>query len=157
MKYLLIFLIGLGFFSIKNNLPILQPIKQTDFKYISSSFGWRSHPIHGDSRFHNGIDIVPQKANTIVFATANGVIQNINYQADKAEGLSILMQHAFGFQTKYAHLQKILVQENESVKAGQAIGIIGATGNATGVHLHYEIRYEGVAVDPVEVRKRLAR
>ena len=153
MKYLISLLIGLGFFSIKNNLPILQPIKQSDFKYISSPFGWRSHPIHGNNRFHNGIDIVPKKTNTVVFATANGVAQGINQNAEKAEGLSILMQHRFGFQTKYAHLQNILVQENESIKAGQAIGIIGATGNATGVHLHYEIRYEGVAVDPVEVQR----
>ena len=137
------------------NLPILQPIQQADFKYISSPFGWREHPVHGDSKFHNGIDIATHTANAKIYATANGLIQKINTEDSRGEGLSILIQHKYDFQTKYAHLSQIMVEENEIVKAGQVIGIIGDTGNTTGRHLHYEIRYEGVCLDPQEIQKQL--
>lgn len=144
MLYFLLLLI------LQTNLPILSPIQKADFKYVSSPFGWRKHPIQGHWHFHKGIDIAPNKPKAKVFATANGTIQKIQF--DSSSGLSILIQHKSSFKTRYAHLSKILVQENQKVKAGQVIGIIGNTGQSTGEHLHYEVWLENVAIDPVQMQ-----
>jgi len=78
-----------------NQLPLLHPIRQTDFKYISSKYGWRIDPITQDSSFHEGIDIATISMNAAVYATADGIVETLDY--DKKRGLFIIINHAFGF------------------------------------------------------------
>ena len=135
--------------TLPNQLLLLHPIRQADFKYISSEYGWRIDPITKDSTFHQGIDIATNGTNTAVYATADGVIESLDY--DKKRGLFIIINHAFGFQTQYFHLGNFFIREGQSVKAGEKIGLIGNTGKSTATHLHYEVLFEGVAIDPLDL------
>jgi len=81
--------------TLPNQLPLLHPIRQADFKYISSKYGWRIDPITQDSNFHQGIDIATTNTNTAVYATADGIVETLDY--DKKRALFIIINHAFGF------------------------------------------------------------
>jgi len=129
--------------------PIVYPIKQKDFKYISSVYGWRQHPIHQKWHFHNGIDIVPKNSKAFVHSISKGIIIAINKNTLLAEGKSIRIKHINGLESKYAHLAFIHVQLGESIAAGQVIGQIGSTGQITGRHLHYELHYNNHSIDPL--------
>jgi len=107
---------------------------------INSDFGWRRY------RMHKGIDIDLEVGDTI-YAAFDGIvrIQKYNY---RGFGNYVMIRHYNGVETLYGHLSKSLVKPNESVTAGQAIGLGGNTGRSTGPHLHFEIRYKGQAMDP---------
>jgi len=141
-------------FNSHTELPTLQPLSNKDFKYISSKFGWRNHPIKNDYHFHAGIDIVAKNKQAPVYATADGYVTELDYSKEGL-GLFLVIDHSNDIQTVYAHLSDIKVLKGTYVKAGQMIGKIGTTGGSTSEHLHYEIRFEGVALDPFEVIKRL--
>ena len=94
---------------------------------------------------HQGIDIVVPRG-TPVRATADGVVKFSGRQRDY--GNIIVLDHGGGMETAYAHLDARLVTADEKVRQGQTIGKVGKTGNATGVHLHYEVRVNGCCVDP---------
>lgn len=136
--------------TLPNQLPLLHPVRQADFKYISSEYGWRIDPITKDSTFHKGIDIATIPSNAKVYATADGIIKTLDY--DKKRGLFIIINHAFGFQTQYFHLANFFIREGQSVKAGEKIGLVGNTGKSTATHLHYEVFFEGVAIDPLDLQ-----
>jgi len=138
--------------TLPNQLPLLHPIRQADFKYISSKYGWRIDPITKDSNFHQGIDIATTNANTTVYATADGIVETLDY--DKKRGLFIIINHAFGFQTQYYHLGNFFIREGQTVKAGKKIGLVGNTGKSTADHLHYEVLFEGVSIDPLDLQTR---
>jgi len=135
--------------TLPTQLPLLHPIRQADFKYISSKYGWRIDPITKDSTFHEGIDIATNGTNTTVYATADGIVESLDY--DKKRGLFIIINHAFGFQTQYYHLGNFFIREGQIVKAGEKIGLVGNTGKSTAVHLHYEVLFEGIAIDPLDL------
>lgn len=99
-----------------NQLPLLHPVRQADFKYISSEYGWRIDPVAQDSNFHEGIDIATISTNAAVYATADGIVRTLNY--DKKRGLFIIINHAFGFQTQYFHLDHFFIRTGQSVRAG---------------------------------------
>lgn len=124
-------------------IPSISPI--TDKYYISSEFGRRFHPLLFRYKFHNGIDLAAPK-DTKVYATATGTIiksgSNGNY------GNYILIQHKNGFETAYAHLSTIKVENGAMVKQGQVIGAVGSTGISTGNHLHYEIIKNKKRINP---------
>jgi murein DD-endopeptidase MepM/ murein hydrolase activator NlpD len=115
---------------------------------VSSAFGWRSDPFHGQRRFHGGIDIaaaygreVPTAApGRVVFAGEQG-----------AYGLLVTVEHPDGVTTRYAHLSSIDVGVGEELASGQVVGRVGQTGRATGPHLHFEVLVDGRRVDPVLV------
>ena len=136
--------------TLPNQLPLLHPIRQADFKYISSKYGWRIDPLTKDSTFHEGIDIATNSTNTAVYATADGIIETLDY--DKKRGLFIIINHAFGFQTQYFHLDHFFIRRGQSVKAGEKIALVGNTGKSTASHLHYEVHFEGVAIDPLDMQ-----
>ncbi|MFK7981717.1 MAG: M23 family metallopeptidase [Saprospiraceae bacterium] len=136
--------------TLPTQLPLLHPIRQADFKYISSEYGWRIDPITQDSTFHEGIDIATISTNAMVYATADGIVKTLDY--DKKRGLFIIINHAFGFQTQYFHLNHFFIREGQSVKAGEKIGLVGNTGRSTATHLHYEVLFEGVAIDPLDLQ-----
>jgi len=113
---------------------------------ITSRFGWRIHPIFGVRRFHSGIDIAAPYG-SLVKAADGGQIVQAGYFG--GYGYSIMVYHGGGFATWYAHLSSINVSVGQFVERGQVIGLVGSTGWSTGPHLHFEVRINGNAQDPM--------
>lgn len=113
---------------------------------VASGFGMRFHPILGYMRMHTGLDIVAPSG-TIVKAADGGEIIQAGY--DGGYGNSIVVYHGGGYATWYAHLSRILVSVGQTVGRGEVIGLVGATGLATGPHLHFEVRINGAAQNPL--------
>ena len=126
-----------------DSLPIGSPL---DTIILQDDFGVRKHPIFGRWQMHSGVDLIDSWHDT-VYATASGVVRYSGW--NYGYGRCIEIEHAFSFTTKYAHLHKILVRREENVIKGQAIGIMGSTGDVTGQHLHYEISHDGKTIDPL--------
>jgi murein DD-endopeptidase MepM/ murein hydrolase activator NlpD len=124
-------------------IPSMQPV---DNVKLTSSFGVRSDPFHGSAAMHAGVDI-PGPQGTPVYATADGVIGRSGRFG--GYGNLIAINHGKGIETRYGHLSKILVASNTRVRRGQLIGLMGSTGRSTGSHLHYEVRIDGAAVNPM--------
>ncbi|MHB8279632.1 MAG: peptidoglycan DD-metalloendopeptidase family protein [Candidatus Humimicrobiaceae bacterium] len=113
---------------------------------LISGFGVRRHPIFGTARMHTGIDLAAPNGTPIVAADGGEVIQ-ASYSG--GYGNSILIYHGGGFATFYAHLSGFAVGQGQMVKRGQVIGYVGTTGWTTGPHLHFEVRINGVAQNPL--------
>jgi murein DD-endopeptidase MepM/ murein hydrolase activator NlpD len=112
---------------------------------ISSQFGWRSDPIDGETKFHKGMDVAVAQGTT-VYAPADGKVVSVGQQT--GYGLTVVVQHANGVETKYAHLSSADVRPGDAVSAGEPIARSGNTGRSTGAHLHFELLANGQAVDP---------
>jgi murein DD-endopeptidase MepM/ murein hydrolase activator NlpD len=125
------------------SIPTTKPVANVSF---TSGFGVRSDPFRGGAAMHAGIDLAGPTG-TPVYATADGVVG----RAEWANGYGNLveLEHGKGIQTRYGHLSKMLVKPNTPVKRGQLIALMGSTGRSTGSHLHYEVRIDGRAVNPV--------
>lgn len=116
---------------------------------LTSSFGLRRHPISGGLRQHAGIDLAAP-AGTPVFSTVSGVVGKAGWAG--GYGLLITVVDANGVQTRYGHLSGLAVAQGQFVSAGDVVGYVGSTGNSTGPHLHYEVRVNGIAVNPLHTR-----
>lgn len=116
------------------------------FNRISADYGYRIHPIFFTRHLHTGVDFAVA-IGTPVYATADGVVQAANFSTG-GYGYLVKIDHSLGFMTYYAHLNKIVVQKGMFVKRGQIIAYSGNTGNSTGPHLHYEMRFLGNVVNP---------
>jgi murein DD-endopeptidase MepM/ murein hydrolase activator NlpD len=117
-----------------------------NFKYVSSSFNPnRFHPVQKRIKPHRGVDYVA-RVGTPVLAAGNGKVIRSSY--DKYNGHHVFLQHGERYQTKYLHFSKRAVKLGETVKQGQVIGYLGATGMVTGAHLHYEFLVDGVHRNP---------
>jgi len=125
------------------SIPSMQPVDNVHF---TSTFGVRSDPFRGTAAMHAGVDI-PGPIGTPIYATADGIVTHAGKQG--GYGNMIQIDHGRGIQTRYGHLSQILVPENTRVKRGQIIGLMGSTGRSTGSHLHYEVRVDGKAVNPI--------
>jgi murein DD-endopeptidase MepM/ murein hydrolase activator NlpD len=125
-------------------IPNGSPLKNTS---ISANFGYRIHPISHKKHFHNGIDL-RAKRKTKIYATADGIIKYTRVQIHGGFGTMITITHNYGFDTLYAHLNKVLVKVGDVVKKGDLIALSGNTGYSTGPHLHYEIHYANKVVNP---------
>jgi murein DD-endopeptidase MepM/ murein hydrolase activator NlpD len=112
---------------------------------ITSPFGWRSSPFNGSPDFHPGLDIAAPTGTTVTAAAGGTVIMAQWYGG---YGNYVLIDHGGGYSTGYGHLSAIYVSNGQAVKRGQAIGAVGMTGEATGPHLHFEVRIDGKPVDP---------
>jgi murein DD-endopeptidase MepM/ murein hydrolase activator NlpD len=123
-------------------LPVLKPVHDA---YLSSGFGNRRHPIHRRMHFHRGIDLATNRGTPII-APADGYV--VSAGQNGGYGLFIAINHVYGFETYYGHLNKIYVRKGQFVKRGDKIGEVGSTGLATSSHLHYEVHYKGKALDP---------
>ncbi|MHB1253625.1 MAG: murein hydrolase activator EnvC family protein [Candidatus Humimicrobiaceae bacterium] len=113
---------------------------------LISGFGMRRHPIFGGMRMHTGVDLAAPSG-TPIFAADGGEVLQASYSG--GYGNSILIYHGGGFATFYAHMSGFAVGQGQMVKRGQVIGYVGATGWATGPHLHFEVRINGVAQNPL--------
>lgn len=126
------------------------------FTRISSRFGMRKHPVHGNWRGHKGVDYAAPHG-TPIHATANGVVEFIGSQ--RGYGNVVILKHHNGISTLYAHQSRFAkgLRKGAQVQQGQLIGHVGATGWATGPHLHYEFRINGKPVDPLSVDLPVAK
>lgn len=129
-----------------SSIPAIQPLSNKDLKRTASGFGFRIHPIYKISKFHSGMDFTAPTG-TEVYATGNGVIGTVK-SARRELGNHIIIDHGFGYQTVYAHLDGFNVRVGQKVKRGDVIGFVGSTGLSTAPHLHYEVLVNGRQVDP---------
>jgi murein DD-endopeptidase MepM/ murein hydrolase activator NlpD len=111
---------------------------------VSSSFGYRVHPTDGEIRFHYGTDIAADSGEQIT-AFADG--KTIDVGTSDSLGNYVILRHG-SIETQYAHCCEVYVQCGQAVKKGQAIAAVGATGDATNPHLHFELRVSGIYVNP---------
>ena len=114
---------------------------------INSPFGLRIHPVYGTRDFHSGVDFKAATGDG-VYAVADGTVKFSGRQ--RRYGKIVIIEHAGDVSSVYAHLSETAVKHGEHVAGGRRIGSVGASGNATGTHLHFEIRISGAAVDPLE-------
>lgn len=125
-------------------IPNGSPLKETK---TMSSFGYRIHPVTNAKKFHRGIDL-RAKPNTPIYATADGVVRYVQSKDIGDFGRVIIIAHNYGFETVYAHLRNTKVQLGDVVKRNQLIGSTGNSGRSTGPHLHYEVRYASMVLNP---------
>jgi murein DD-endopeptidase MepM/ murein hydrolase activator NlpD len=125
-------------------LPAIKPCEGT---LAMNGFGMRIHPILNVKRMHDGIDIITDRG-TPVYATGNGIAESVGYQGGL--GLTIEIDHGFGYRSIYAHLSKTRIKEGQKISRGDLIGNSGSSGLSSGPHLHYEIHHNGVKQNPVE-------
>lgn len=112
---------------------------------VSSGFGQRLHPILGISRFHSGIDLAASTG-TAVSATAAGMVANSGWCGGL--GWCVVVDHGGGYTTVYGHMSSIDVQSGQEIHSGQRVGQVGSTGQSTGPHLHYEVRFRDQPLNP---------
>lgn len=129
-------------------IPAIPPVLPDKSKYrVSSTFGYRSDPISGVSKMHTGFDFACKQGNP-VYASGDGVVSSVSFELFNY-GNSVVIDHGFGYKTRYAHLKTVFVTEGMKLKRGECIGESGNTGKSTGPHLHYEVMYRGKYVNPV--------
>jgi len=112
---------------------------------VTDGFGWRTHPISGEVKFHYGTDIGAE-AGTEIGAFADGTVYAVGDSASL--GLYIILEHEGGLRSLYAHCQEILAQPGAAVGAGERIALVGSSGVTTGPHLHLELEKEGLSLNP---------
>jgi len=117
----------------------------------SSPFGYRADPFTGQPDYHPGMDISADQG-VPVHATADGVVDSAAF--DGSYGNAVLLSHGFGISTRYGHLSQFAVRPGQSVKRGDVIGYVGATGRVTGAHLHYEVLLGGNRINPLLLLSR---
>ena len=128
-------------------IPAIPPVNPDPAKYrLSSGFGYRSDPFTGRSTRHTGVDFAMKSGNPI-YVTGDGVVESVKFEFF-GYGNHVVIDHGFGYKTRYAHLKSIGVVEGMKVKRGECIGLSGNTGKSSGPHLHYEVIYKGSHVNP---------
>ena len=132
----------------RNALAAATPSIWPAHGWLTSRMGSRQDPVSGGDDFHAGLDIAGEKGQPI-YATAAGRIAEASYQS--GYGNLVVVDHGFGLETKYGHLSSFTVKPGQSVKRGDVIGRLGATGRATGYHLHYEVRANGRLLNPLQL------
>ena len=123
------------------------PLPLKSYKRISEYFGQREAPTEGASTFHKGIDLAADRG-TPIYASLDGTVHYAG--SGTGYGLYVRLDHDGGVETRYAHCSQLLVSKGEKVKRGQIIALVGSTGVSTGSHLHFEVRINGHAVDPLK-------
>lgn len=134
----------------KRLLPSVAPITEG---WYSSNFGWRIDPFTGKNAMHEGVDYMVQ-AGTPVYASAGGIVVYADYHPQY--GNMVEIDHGNDIVTRYAHASKLLTKVGAVVRRGQAIAKVGSTGRSTGNHLHFEVRYKGLAQNPVRFLQKAA-
>ena len=128
-------------------IPAIPPINPDPTSYrLSSSFGYRVDPVYGRMARHTGVDFALDPGNP-VYATGDGVVVSVKFEFF-GYGNHVMIDHGFGYKTRYAHMKNIGVVEGMKVKRGECIGESGNSGKSTGPHLHYEVLYKDNYVNP---------
>jgi murein DD-endopeptidase MepM/ murein hydrolase activator NlpD len=130
--------------ALANATPSLWPVTG----WLTSRMGPRADPVTGGVDYHSGLDIAGERGQP-VYATAAGTVTHVGYQG--AYGKLIVIDHGFGLETRYGHLSDYTVKQGDTVKRGDVIAKVGATGRATGYHLHYEVLANGKLLNPLQL------
>ena len=128
------------------SIPSIQPVSNRDLTRIASGFGLRMHPIYKILKMHKGMDFTAP-IGTEIYATGDGVVERVGWVG--GYGKTIMINHGFGYKTRYAHCSKYKCRKGEKVKRGDLIGFVGNTGQSTGPHLHYEVFKNKKQINPV--------
>lgn len=128
-------------------IPSIQPVINNQLTLLTASYGMLMHPFYRTLQSHQGVDYtIPEGSH--VFATADGVVKEVSGK-NSTNGLTVIIDHQNGYQTLYSHLQSIKVHKGSKVKRGDIIAFSGNSGLSLAPHLHYEVRYNGMRVDPI--------
>ncbi|HJD53102.1 MAG TPA: M23 family metallopeptidase [Candidatus Avibacteroides avistercoris] len=127
-------------------IPAIQPVANKNLKQMASGYGNRIDPIYGTVRYHAGMDF-SAAVGTDIYATGDGTVEDAGWES--GYGNCVVIDHGYGYKTRYAHMSRIGVRRGEKVIRGQVIGAVGNTGKSTGPHLHYEVIVKGRTVNPV--------
>ena len=127
-------------------IPSIQPINNRDLTRIASGFGMRMHPIYKILKMHQGMDFTAP-VGTEIYATGDGTVEKVGWTG--GYGKTILINHGYGYKTRYAHCSKFKCKKGQKVKRGDHIGYVGNTGQSTGPHLHYEVFKNNRQINPV--------
>ena len=131
--------------------PAIQPVSNKTLTQLHTTFGERFHPLLGYVRDHKGLDFTAD-IGTPVYATGDGVIKSAYFSG--TFGNVIFIDHGYGYETRYAHLSKFNTTARQRVKRGEIIGFVGDTGLSRGPHLHYEVLYKGLQINPINFFQR---
>ena len=130
----------------RNRIPAIQPVINQQLTLLTASYGMRIHPFYRTLQSHQGVDYtVPEGSR--VFATAAGRVKEIASRS--TAGRTIVIDHGNGYETSYSHLLAVNVRRGQEVRRGDIIGLSGNTGLSIAPHLHYEVRHNGMRVDPI--------
>ncbi|MCM1151708.1 MAG: M23 family metallopeptidase [Alistipes sp.] len=130
-----------------DNIPAIQPVINDQLTRLTASYGMRIHPFYKTLQSHQGVDYtVPE--GTRVFATADGVVRDV-WSRNSTSGRTVSIDHGNGYETSYSHLSQVNVRKGQRVSRGDIIARSGDTGLSLAPHLHYEVRYNGMRVDPI--------
>jgi len=129
------------------HIPSIQPVANKDLSRVASGYGMRVDPIYGTMRFHAGMDFTA-KVGTDIYATGNGSVIHVDWK--QGYGKCVIIDHGFGYQTLYAHMDEYNVRMGQKVVRGEKIGEVGNTGKSTGPHLHYEVHVKGKPDNPAK-------
>jgi murein DD-endopeptidase MepM/ murein hydrolase activator NlpD len=132
----------------RNQLAAATPSIWPTHGWLSSSTGNRTDPFTGEKDFHPGLDISADKGDP-VYSTADGKVMSASAAGNY--GNLVIIDHGFGIETRYGHLSAFKVKAGQHVKRGDLLGLVGATGRATGAHLHYEVRANGRILNPLQL------
>ncbi len=130
-----------------SSIPAIQPVRNLDLKRLSSFYGYRIDPVYKVKKFHRGVDFsAPQ--GTPIYAPGTGKVIKVK-RSRRGYGNQIEIDHGYGYVTFYAHIRDFKVKKGDIVKRGQEIATVGNTGKSTAPHLHYEVRKDNRAVNPI--------
>lgn len=133
---------GTSFASYSVNAKAVIPLKNAR---ITSRFGYRTNPVSGNYGFHTGLDLAAEEGTPIAASFYGEVVKT---GESDVWGKYVLMRHSESFETYYCHMSEIYVNEGDVIRQGETIGLVGSTGWSTGPHLHFEVRINGIRVDP---------
>ena len=122
------------------------PTRKPAVGYFTSGFGVRRSPFGGAEKMHEGLDIA-NRSGTPIHAPANGVVVFAGQKP--GYGRTVIIDHGYGLETWFGHTSKVLVKPTQKIRRGESIALIGNTGRSTGAHVHYEVRVNGIPVDPL--------
>ena len=131
---------------VKREMLVHTPSVWPVMGWVTSGFGFRTNPFTGLTQMHEGLDISNRMGIPII-ATANGIVSDVGN--DTALGKVVVLFHGFGMTSRYGHQNKVFVKVGQRVKRGDKIGEVGMTGKTTGPHLHYEVKLNGIPVNPM--------
>lgn len=133
----------------KSCIPAVPPIRPKRYEFrISSNYGYRTDPVYHKSAFHDGVDFATTLGNP-VYVTGDGTVETVRYKFF-GYGNEVIVNHGYGYRTRYAHLNSIDVRVGQKLRRGDKVGEVGNTGKSTGPHLHYEVMYMKKSVNPNE-------
>jgi murein DD-endopeptidase MepM/ murein hydrolase activator NlpD len=130
-----------------NNIPSIQPVINHQLTLLTAGYGMLMHPFYRTLQSHQGVDYTIPEGESI-FATADGVVKEVLGKTSTS-GITVVIDHGNGYTTSYSHLQKAKVKRRQKVRRGDIIALSGNSGLSLSPHLHYEVRYEGMRVDPI--------